>query len=124
MEPANLSPPALPSAKHSDQGVDTQSQAFAPIARDFGRNIEKPDGLPCVPEPSLPVEDNSGEVEIEALFKQRLVGLRRLRRHERSHALQAARQWRLVALKALREERASKRRAMRAGWRSHGPALG
>lgn len=101
-----------------------QPQAFTPTERDFAQDIDKSGDWSRSSEPSLPIEDNSGEVEIEALFKQRLVGLRRLRRHERSHALQAARQWRLVALKALREERASKRRVMRAGWQSRGPAPG
>ncbi len=62
-----------------------------------------------------PFEEGVGaELEIAAEFQRRLVGLRRLPRHERAAALRLAREWRQLALKALREKRATARHA----WRS------
>jgi len=56
-------------------------------------------------------EDEGAVLEIEAVFRRKLMGLRRLPRSERASALRAARDWRQSALKALREKRASERHA-------------
>ncbi len=59
-----------------------------------------------------PLDDgDAAEFEIEIEFRRRLMGLRGLRRRERSQALRAAREWRRVALKALREKRMRDRQA-------------
>jgi hypothetical protein len=62
-------------------------------------------------------EDETADAEIEAQFKARLMGLRRLPRYQRAGALRAAKEWRMLALKALREKRATDRRARYALWR-------
>ncbi len=56
-------------------------------------------------------EDEGAEIEIEGLFRRRLSALRRMPRYERPHALRAAREWRQLALKAIREKRAAARHA-------------
>jgi len=58
-------------------------------------------------------EDEGAELEIEDEFRRKLAGLRRLPRHERPHALRAAKDTRLHALRILREKRAWARRAQR-----------
>lgn len=59
-------------------------------------------------------EDQGAEREIEGEFRRKLAGLRRLPRHERHHALRAAKDTRLHALRILREKRAWARHAQRA----------
>jgi hypothetical protein len=57
-----------------------------------------------------PLEEDEGAVrEIKELFGRRIAALRRLPRHQRAHALRAAREWRRQALKALKEKRAVER---------------
>ena len=56
-------------------------------------------------------EDGGAEFEIDAEFRRRLTGLRRLRRRDQPQALRAAREWRRIALKALREKRIRDRHA-------------
>ena len=53
------------------------------------------------------------EADIEATYRRKLAGLRRLPRSQRAYALQAARESRLLDLKSLREKRASVRHARR-----------
>jgi hypothetical protein len=65
--------------------------------------------------------DESADAEIEAQFKYRLVGLRRMPRHQRAAALRATREWRQLALKALREKRERERHARHLLWRSQLP---
>ena len=67
-------------------------------------------------------EDGAAEAEIEAMFKRRLMGLRRLPRYQRAGALRAAREWRMLALKTLRERRATDRHARHMLWRLSLPA--
>jgi hypothetical protein len=55
-------------------------------------------------------EDKDAEFGIELLFRQKLAGLRHLPRDQRLQALRAARQWRSLALKLLREKRNAMRR--------------
>ena len=62
-------------------------------------------------------EDGAAEAEIEAMFKRRITGLRRLPRYQRAGALRAAREWRMLELKALREKRARDRHAKYMAWR-------
>jgi hypothetical protein len=62
-------------------------------------------------------EDETAEAEIEAMFKRRLMGLRRLPRYQRAGALRAAREWRVLELKALRKKRATDRHARLMQWR-------
>jgi hypothetical protein len=70
-----------------------------------------------------PVEDDdAARDEIERLFQAMLMGLRRLPRSARAAALSAAREWRQVALCALREERARKRKARFAALKRQTPA--
>jgi hypothetical protein len=56
-------------------------------------------------------EDETADVEIEMMFRRKLMGLRFLPRRQRAAAYRALRQWRFLALKALREKRAADRRA-------------
>jgi hypothetical protein len=67
-------------------------------------------------------EDDAAAAEIEATFRLKLVGLRRLPRNQRPYALRAAREWRLLALKALREKRARDRHARHLFWQLQLPA--
>jgi hypothetical protein len=66
-------------------------------------------------------EDEAAATEIEAAFRRKLMGLRRLPQHERAPALRAARQWRVAALRALREKRARDRHARYVLWRQRLP---
>jgi hypothetical protein len=56
-------------------------------------------------------EGDAAELEIEAEFRRKLMGLRRMRRRERAQALRAAREWLSFALNALRERRLRDRHA-------------
>jgi hypothetical protein len=58
-----------------------------------------------------PDEGDAAEIEIEIMFRRKLMGLRRLPRRERSQALRTAKEWRKLALKALREKRMRDRHA-------------
>jgi hypothetical protein len=69
-------------------------------------------------------DDGAAEAEINAAYRQRLSGLRRMRRHERAQAVRAAREWRFLSLKALRDKRARDRRARYEIWRSQQAAPG
>lgn len=65
--------------------------------------------------------DDDGTAGIDAEFRRRLRGLRTLRRGERAQALRAARDWRFLALKSLKEKRARERQARFMLWRSGQP---
>jgi hypothetical protein len=74
------------------------------------------------PLPSLDeLGDEGAASEIYAEFRRRLRGLRYLRRGERAQALRAAREFRFLSLKALREKRACERRARYLRWRHAQP---
>lgn len=66
--------------------------------------------------PDLPFidPDEGAEGEIEKIFRRKIAGLRRLPRRERPAAVQAAKDTRMLALKALREKRARERAAQHA----------
>jgi hypothetical protein len=53
--------------------------------------------------------DEAAEIEIEAVYRRAIAGLRRLPRRERPYAMRVAKDARMFALKALREKRAYKR---------------
>jgi len=65
-----------------------------------------------------PDEDSNGaDAEIEAIFRRKIVGLRRLPRRQRAQALREAREWLAFALQALREKKATARHARYVLWR-------
>jgi hypothetical protein len=75
-----------------------------------------------VPGPSDEGLDDDGASEIEAEFRRKLCGLRRLPQHARVAALKAARDERFLALKALRQKRQVARHARYLLWRQQLPA--
>ena len=68
-------------------------------------------------------EEDAAQAEIEAMFRWKLISLRRLPRYQRAAALRAAREWRLLALLTLREKRARDRRAQYVHWCQQMPPL-
>jgi hypothetical protein len=56
-------------------------------------------------------EDDAANIDIDTIFKRKLMGLRLLPRRERAQAYRAAEEWRRAALKALRKKRLSERHA-------------
>jgi hypothetical protein len=59
-----------------------------------------------------PIDEGDGaEIEIENIFKRKIAGARLLPRCERAQARREARDWRRLALKALREKRLNARHA-------------
>jgi hypothetical protein len=56
-------------------------------------------------------EGDAAEIEIENIFKRKIAGARLLPRRERALARREARDWRRLALKALREKRLNERYA-------------
>jgi hypothetical protein len=62
-------------------------------------------------------------MEIEHMYLRRLMGLRRLPKYERPAALRAARNWRRLAMRALRERQAAERHARRLARRSRAKAI-
>jgi hypothetical protein len=69
-------------------------------------------------------EDDSAELDVEAWFKARLTAIRRMPRCQRAIALRAAREWRQLALKALREKRARDRHGRYEAWQLRLPPPG
>lgn len=74
--------------------------------------------------PALEAGDEfaGAEAGIEDAFHRALMSLRHLPRHERSHALRAAKEQRLLALRSLRDDRGRARNARRLRQRSRAPA--
>jgi hypothetical protein len=56
-------------------------------------------------------EGDAAEIEIENIFKRKIAGARLLPRRERALARREARDWRRLALKALRDKRLNERHA-------------
>lgn len=105
--PSSPEKPAMKSQSEADQhrfGVGWEFRTAALIEA-LARDRYQPDD-------ELP-EGEAEEIEINHMFRRRIAGLRRLPKHERPHALKAARNWRGQALKALREQRARDRLAKR-----------
>jgi hypothetical protein len=61
------------------------------------------------PNPSFVDPDEAAEIEIEAIYRRAIAGLRQLPRRERPYAMRVAKDALMFALKALREKRATKR---------------
>lgn len=108
--------PASPAIKSADE-IDPASGPPVRLPRefDYGAVIETTGRMH--PFPGLEDLQDDGAAEIDAEFRRRLMGLRHLRRGERAQALRAAREWRFLALKALRDKRANARRARFTQWR-------
>lgn len=63
-------------------------------------------------ESSEPIDEgDAAEFEIEIEFRRKLMGLRLLSKRERAQARRAAKDWRRLALKTLRERRTRDRQA-------------
>src|SRR5262249_7835428 len=97
--------PESPADKPANQGINLMSQvrpetAYAPAAVVLTSRGSEP-----VIDMESPDDDGAAYTEIDAAYRRRLIGLRRLPRHERIQALRAAREWRAVALMALRQKR-------------------
>jgi hypothetical protein len=97
--PATLVSPA-PSAQENDRAIE-----YRPLV-ESKRGATETD-VPRRAMPSIePVdEDDAADVDIDTIFKRKLMGLRLLPRRERAQAYRAAKEWRRAALKALREKR-------------------
>jgi hypothetical protein len=110
--PAAPVPPALQSANEiKPAGLPAR------VAREFDYGAMVETTGRTHPFPDLEDIEDDGAAEIVAEFRRRLRGLRYLRRGERAEALRAAREWRFLALKALKEKRARERLARIMGWR-------
>ncbi|HLH97040.1 MAG TPA: hypothetical protein VKW08_18170 [Xanthobacteraceae bacterium] len=70
------------------------------------------------------IEDDGTHLEIEAEFRRRISGLRRLPRHARAQALRFAREQRFIALAALREKRQRERQGRSEALRQRLPGPG
>jgi hypothetical protein len=62
-------------------------------------------------------EGDAAEFEIEQEFRRKLMGTRQIPRRERAQARRAAREWRRLALNALRQKRMHERHARHMLWR-------
>jgi hypothetical protein len=104
---------AIENAKHNASQAPPPRAAFPSGARtEFGRDDSGPIAVG-------PMEDADDEAFwIEQEFGRRLAGLCRLPRRERPGALRAAREWRMLALKALRERKAGERNARHLAWKA------
>ena len=82
------------------------------VSRKFGAAVlsELTERDRALPE-SDAVEGEAEEIEIETVFRRKIAGLRRLPKRDRPSARKAAQEWRIRALKALREQRARDRLA-------------
>src|SRR5258708_25756704 len=111
--PANPVSPAKPANKTTEP-----ANLPAPTGAGFSREalIEVTRWNPFSPELE-PLEDDEAEaLEIEAEFKRRISGLRRLPRHARAEALRFSREQRTIALKTLREKRQRARHTRHQAW--------
>jgi hypothetical protein len=112
--------PATPRSPARSASENDEPIGFRPPVRVSAENEPTRRGSPFIP--LEPMEsDDSERVEIEATFKYRLIGLRRMPGHQRGFALRGAREWRLLALKALREKRERERYARYALWQMRLP---
>jgi hypothetical protein len=96
-----------PSAQDHEKEFEHQPFAcvrFFPAATELTRDAE--------PAPDGPVDDAaSTAAEIQAIFRSRIAGLRRLPKRERALALRVALEWLWFAEAALREKRMIERSA-------------
>lgn len=107
--PAALLSPDYLAKEKTERPTD---QPLPSVGRKFGANVlsELTERTRSLREPDA-VEGEAEEIEIETVFRRKIAGLRRLPKRERPSARKAARDWRIRALKALREQRARDRQA-------------
>ena len=117
--PATPASPA-PLAKQEEQ--PTKSNGSSPRRFSTETLIEFTYRAALAHGPAPEEDDGAGEADIEAAFRLKLAGLRRLPRRERRLALRAALQWRAAALQALREKRARERHSRYMAWLLRRPA--
>jgi hypothetical protein len=104
--PATVESPSSPASKTEEKSID-QSTPLADF-KSAHREIMDVAGF------LEPIEEGEGaELEIEAEFRRRLAGARKLPRHARAGARREAYEWRKAALRALREKRLLERTALR-----------
>jgi hypothetical protein len=77
----------------------------------FAAAIELADRRNSMPDLGPDEEGEGEELEINAAYQRKLLGLKHLPRAERAAARRNARQWRKAALNALHEKRAGARHA-------------
>jgi hypothetical protein len=97
-----------PSAEEHEKDFEYQPFAcvrFQPAAIEVLRGAASSDEQEPVDEPDSP------EAEIQAIFRTRIAGLRRLPKRERAQALRAALEWLWFAEAVLREKRMIQRYA-------------
>ena len=117
--------PATPaSPANSANEIDQPSDRTAPTRPDMRQAVvaEITHNVSGCGALEAPADDGAAEAEIDAAFRRKLIGLRFLRPGEWAQVLRAAREWKCLALKALREKRASDRRARITFWLSQRPA--
>jgi hypothetical protein len=103
--PATLASPA-PSAHENDKAIE-----YRPLVESKRSATETDVQRGAMPSIELVDEDDAADVDIDTIFKRKLMGLRLLPRRERAQAYRAAKEWRRAALKALREKRLIERQA-------------
>jgi hypothetical protein len=103
--PATSVSPA-PSAHENDKAIEYRSLVESKLSATESE-------LQLLPMPSIELvdEDDAADVDIDTIFKRKLMGLRLLPRRERAQAYRAAKEWRRAALKALGEKRRCDRHA-------------
>jgi hypothetical protein len=118
-QPATLVSPDYPAKEKTERPTDQHDKS---LNRKFGTAVlsELTERARSLPEPDA-VEGEAEEIEIESVFRRRIAGLRHLPKRERPSARKAARDWRIRALKALREQRARDRQARRVHRQLSGP---
>lgn len=109
--------PASPAPLANEKEKPNESQ---PLREEFptrarGESV-RDDSVPIGVGPMEDTDEESFAIEQE--FGRRLAGLRRLPRRERAGALRAAREWRVLALKALKERKAGGRHARYLVWKA------
>jgi hypothetical protein len=98
-------------ASTSERSLDRPPIGCARLAWHSAAALETTRHAADLPELEPLEEDDGAVLEINQLFRRRLAGLRRQPRHQRADALQAARDWRRQALRALKERRSAERHA-------------
>jgi hypothetical protein len=123
METDHGNRPATPASPARPAHEIEITSSWAPAAASTSLSTGSARANWSVPPPDLSGEsDDAASAEIEAEFRRMLSGLRRLPRGARAAALRAARNYRYLAHKALREKRQCDRQAAHRAWRDRLPA--
>jgi len=108
--PAPSTSPVYPANKN-DEAAEKRSNPVIRTAFRAATVLELPNRNEQLVREELSDEDAGAEAGIEADFRRKIAGLRHMPRHERSHALRAAKEARQLAFKALYDRRAAHRHA-------------